>query len=273
MKRRGTARLTIVLVALVIVSLAASSGLGYLYFQQASQVSTLQTKVSSDEGQISNLLSQVTTLQSQAATLQSQATSLQSQVTSQAASLQSLTGTQQAQATSLNQVQGSLQSVQGQLSSITSELSTHDTDLVTITQQLRNVSATVQALKVKLSSLTPQVPLSTLVVTGSSYSNVTSTYTFQVQNTQTFAVYAQLGASFYGNACQFYAGEGSYMSQVYAFAPNSHTTVSVNFKSVTFTSSSFCGKEPIAYFTMNFVASSVAVSPTYTLYVVPGYQF
>ena len=255
-RRRAISGTTVVLSLAIVLVLVFSS---YSYYDQT-------TKLAAQANQVSALQSEVGSLQIQATSLGNQAASLQNQLT-QAQQSQASTG---ALVTSL---QGSLQAVQSQLATINGELSSQGANLLTVEQQLKSVNATVQSLSTKLSSLFPQVPMSTLVVTGSSYSNASATYSFQVENTQTFTVFAQLSVSFYGNACSFYAGEGSYLSQVTTFGPRSNTTFNLDFKSVTFYPSSFCGKEPIAYFSMDFVASSNQVSPGYTFYVVPGYQF
>ena len=262
-RRRGISGTTVVLSVAIVLVLAFST---YSYYDQSTKLSEQAIQISALQGEVNSLQSQDTSLSNQASSLQSQ-----------------LTQAQQSQSTTSAQVatlQGSLQTVQSQLSTINGELSSQDStisnqssSLLTIEQQLTSVNATLQSLSIKLSSLFPQVPMSTLVVTGSAYSNSSGVYTFEVENTQTFAVFAQLSVSFYGNACSFYAGEGNYLSQVTTFGPRSNTTFNLDLNSVTFYSSSFCGKEPIAYFSMDFQASSSQVSPSYTFYVVPGYQF
>jgi hypothetical protein len=185
--------------------------------------------------------------------------------------------TQNTQSGQIASLQTTLQSVSSQLTSVSQELSAATTSDAAfqsqVSAQLQSINASLVALTTRVNALTPQVPLSTLVVTGSSYNNVTAVFSFHVQDTQTFTVYAQLSASFYGPTCEFYAGEGSYTSQVYAFSPGSTTTITLNLKGMTFSPSEFCGKEPIAYFSMSFAASSTTVSPTYQFDVLPNYQF
>ncbi len=222
--------------------------------------STLNTQLSEQKA---TMAAQVSGLQSTISILQDQLIHAQQAETNDASQISSL--------------QSGLSSVSAQLSNVVNELSsTQSGDLAfqgRISAQLQNITSSVDVLSAKLSSLFPQAPQSTLTVTGSSYNNSTSTYSFSVRNGQAYTVYAQLSASFFGNPCNFYAGEGSYMSQVYAFAPNATLTIPLNLKGIAFIPSSFCGKEPIAYFQLDFVASATVVSPTYTFQVNPPYQF
>ena len=262
-RRRAISRATVVLSLAIVLVLVFSA---YSYYDQNTGLSAQSSQISTLQGEVASLQGQVTSLSSQASSLQSQLSQAQQSQESTSAQVTTLQG-------SLQTVQSQLTTINGELSAQGSTLSNQGSTLLTIEQQLTSVNATLQTLSSKLNSLFPQVPMSTLVVTGSSYTNSSATYTFQVENTQTFSVFAQLSVSFYGNACSFYAGEGSYLSQVTTFGPRSNTTFNLDFNSVTFYSSSFCGKEPIAYFSMDFVASSTQVSPSYTFYVVPGYQF
>ncbi len=244
--------------AAILVVVVALGGLNYYTY------STLSTQLSDQKAEESI---QVSSLQNQVNSLQTKASSLQN-------GLSQLQQSQAATASQVSSIQGSLQSIQTQLSSVQGELQSQiNLNYQTLGQQIQNISVKLQTLSTKLSALFPQVPQTTLVVTSSSYNSSTATYTFGIHNTQNFVVYAQLGASFYGNPCSFYAGEGSSLSQVYAFGPNTTLSIVLNFKDQTFYSSSFCGKEPIAYFSASLVASTTVLSPTYTFYVNPPYQF
>ena len=248
--------------AVAVVAIIAAVGLvigGLNYYYSAG----INNQVRQDKATIAGLQGTVAALQTSVSSLQSQ-----------------LSQTMQAQNTQSGQIvslQTTLQSVSSQLTSVSQELSTATADNSAfqsqVSAQLESINASLATLSTKVTALTPQVPLSTLVVTGSSHNNVTAVYTFQVQNTQTFTVYAQLGVSFYGPTCEFYAGEGSYTSQVYSFDPGSTTTVTLNLKDMAFSPSEFCGKEPIAYFSMSFAASSTTVSPSYQFDVLPNHQF
>ena len=248
--------------AVAVVAVIAAVGLaigGLSYYYSVG----INNQVQQDKTTITDLQDTVSALQTDVSSLQGQ-----------------LSQTMQSQSTQSGQIatlQTTLQSVSSQLTSVNQELNTAtaaDASFQSqVSAQLQSINASLAMLSTKVTALTPQVPLSTLVVTGSSYNNVTAVYTFQVQNTQTFTVYAQLGVSFYGPACEFYAGEGSYTSQVYSFSPGSNTTVTLNLKDMAFSPSEFCGKEPIAYFSMSFAASSTTVSPSYQFDVLPNYQF
>jgi len=178
-------------------------------------------------------------------------------------------------------MQGSLQTLQTlqtRLASISSQLNaTKASDsarLQQISSQLLDVNATIQALGTKVTSLTPQVPLSTLVIVGDTYNNSTHIFQFTVQNTQTFIVYAQLSATLWGTSCQFYNSQGTYLSPVYTFKPTSNTTTTLNMSLAAYQSNQFCGHTSIVDLTMSYiVAPSTAVSQTYTFNVIPYYAW
>jgi len=232
----------------------------YVFYYQNNQISSQSNQISSQAGQISTLESEIASLSAGASTIQGQLSQLQ--------------GSQSTTNSEVSSIQGSLHSLQSQLSTIQGELQTEvNTNYQTLNSEIQNMNTTLQALATKLSTLFPQVPQSALTIVGSNYDNSSAVYTFTVHNSQAYSIYAQLSASFYGNPCNFYAGEGSYMSQVLSFGPNATLTIPVDFKGVAFSASSFCGKEPVAYFTMDFVASSTTLSQSYTFQVNPPYQF
>jgi hypothetical protein len=83
------------------------------------------------------------------------------------------------------------------------------TSLQQVSAQLRGINSTVQTLSKELVALTPQVPLSTLVIVGNTYDNAFHTFQFTVHNTQGFIVYAQLSATLGGTSCLYNNGQVS----------------------------------------------------------------
>jgi hypothetical protein len=112
-----------------------------------------------------------------------------------------------------------------------------------------------------------------LIITGDSYNNVTHTFTFQVQNTENYIVYAQISASLWGISYFACSGQaGAFVSQVYTFAPGVVTTTSMNLALATY--SGYCGDQPLSSVQMNLVIpQSTPVSPMYTFIVAPNYNF
>jgi len=251
------------LIALAIAIVLVGGIASYTYYDQ-------YTRLDAQSDQISSLQNQVNSLQAGASTLQSQLAQLQQSESSSGSQITSLQGTVQT-------LQGTVQTLQNQLTTVQVELQSqvnlNNANYQTLTQQIQNISSTLRGLAAKLGTLFPQVPQSALTITGSNYDNTSAVYTFMVHNTQNYTIYAQLSASFYGPACNFYAGEGSYMSQVLAFGPGANLTVPIEFKGVAFTPSSFCGKEPISYFSLDFVASATVLSQSYSFQVNPPYSF
>lgn len=146
----------------------------------------------------------------------------------------------------------------------TSLITTTQTSLVTTTQ-----TSLVTTTQTSISA----VPQAALIVTGDSYNNVTHTFTFQVQNTENYIVYAQLSASLWGISYFACSGQvGTFVSQVYTFTPGAVTTTSLNLALATY--SGYCGDQPLSSIQMNLVIpQSTPVSPTYTFIVAPNYTF
>jgi prefoldin subunit 5 len=219
-----------------------------------------------------------TTTNAQFSSLDSSVNSLQNSISS----LQSLiTQNQQAQGASAQQIttiQGTLQSLQNRLTSLSSDLnSTKASDSMSLQQvstQLRGINSTVQALSKELAALTPQVPLSTLVIVGDTYNNASHTFQFTVHNTQSFIVYAQMSATLWGTSCQFYNSQGSYVSQVYTFNPLSDTVTTLNLTLGAYQNNQFCGHTQVVDLTMSYIAAaSTSVSQTYIFNVIPYYTW
>jgi hypothetical protein len=159
-------------------------------------------------------------------------------------------------------------------SQINSARSTESSFQAQVSTQLQNVTASINAIKSKLNSLFPQVPLTTLVVLSDAYDNVTDTFSFNVQNTQGYVVYAQLSAAMFGQpafGCSNQAGV--YVSGIYVFNPNSVTVTQLNLALGAYTPvNNPCSVNPVTSITMSFVIpQSTAVGSTYTFTVAPAY--
>jgi hypothetical protein len=146
------------------------------------------------------------------------------------------------------------------------------TSLVTTTQT-SSVTKTQTTTSTTTQTSISSVPQASLIVTSDSYTNATKTFTFQVQNTQNYTVYAQLSASLWGQTSYECNGQaGTFISQVYTFKPDSNTTTQLNLTLGSYVG--YCGGEPLSSIQMNFVIpQSTAVSPTYTFIVVPNYDY
>lgn len=229
----------------------------------------LQTENSQINQNKSALSSQITGLQDSLGALQTTVNTLRNQL-SQSQQAQS------AQAQQISALQNNLQDVQSQMANVIKEFnSNRSSDLafqVQIYSQLQGISTTLQTLTDRLNALTPQVPLSTLVVIGDSYSNTTNTFTLTVQNTLNITVYAQISAMLYGTTslenCNGVAG--SYISQVLTFSPMSVTVTQLSLASGLYNG---CAGNPITSLNMYYmIPQSTAVSLTYTFNIVPGYN-
>ena len=246
------------LVALVIVSVMVSLGFGFYYLQQSSQVSQLQTKLATDESQIS--------------VLSSQATSLQNQINSQASTLQSLSGSQQSRTSSLSQLSSSLQSMQSSLQSLQSQVQTalssgqaNSNQIQQLQLAIQAVNASIATVQTQLSNLQPQMPISTLVMTQSSYNSTSNVETFAVKNTWNGTLYAQLQVNVMcitRPGAEFYCPNpvGTYTSNVMQFAPDATAAVSFNLSQVEVLSSGTMDQLQVY-----FLSSATQVSLTYTL--------
>ncbi len=215
------------------------------------------------------LSSRITELQNSLIALQTTATKLENQ----------LNRSQQAQSTQTQQIsvlESNLTNVQARLASVIKEFNSNMSNNLAfqgqIYSQLQGISTALKTLTDKLNALTPQVPLSTLVVIGDSYDSTTGTFTFSVQNTLNITVYAQISAVLYGTTslenCNSVAG--SYISQVYSFLPTSVTVTQLSLASGLYNG---CAGNPITSLNMYYmVAQSTAVSMTYTFNIIPGFN-
>ena len=246
--------------AVLVIALVALGGNLFVFLQVSSQISSNN----------SSLSTQISTLQASLNDLQVTANNLQSELTS----------SQHAQSVQVQQIsilQGNLTDVQSRLTSLIGELKSNVSSGLTfqnyVYSQLQTINATLQSLTNKLDVLTPEIPISTLVIIGDNYSSATSTFTFYVRNSLAEPVYAQINALLYGTThlenCNFVAG--SYVSQVYEFKPLSVTVNQLSLSSGLYNG---CADNPVSTLTLYYMASqSLAVSPSYKFNIVPVYNY
>jgi prefoldin subunit 5 len=257
-------------VALVVVVVALGSLDYYTYETLNSQLSNtkadlndqiagLQNTVTSQGNSISSLQNTFASLQSDVTSLQSTATSLGNALTNLQGTLSSLQNTvnqnQQSDAASIQQIQSSIQSIQ---------------------TQLQNVTLSINAINTRLSTLFPQIPLTTLVIVNSSYDSSTSTYSFKVQNNLNAVVYAQINAELLSAVNTNCGGIlGTYESQILTFGARSVTLSTMDLADGTYTGICNYGSinPPVTSIQVTFVAASTTVSQAYPPFpVVPPYQ-
>jgi len=259
-------------VALVVAVLALGSLEYYTYETMNNQLSDTKADLNS---QITELQGTITVLQSDFHSLQIKESSLSSELNS--TQLSDSTFQQQTLA-QLKNLSGATYFLSLELISlqntVTQNQQTESASIQQIQSTLQGMNVTIHTLSTELAALTPQVPLSTLVIVGDTYDNASRTFQFTVQNTQTFTVYAQLSATFWGTSCSFYNSQGSYLSQVYTFKPVSNTVTTLNLNLGAYQSNQFCGHTPVVYLTMSYIAAaSTSVSQTYTFNVIPYYTW
>jgi len=141
------------------------------------------------------------------------------------------------------------------------------------TTQTSLVTTTTTSLVTRTVTSITAVPQSSLIVTANSYDNASHTFTFQVQNSENYTIYAQLSASLWGQSSFGCNGQaGTFVSQVYTFLPGA--VVSTQLSLTLGSYSGFCGGNPLSSIQMNFIIpQSTPVSPTYTFIIVPNYTF
>jgi hypothetical protein len=220
----------------------------------------LQTENSQIDKNNSALSSQITQLQNSLALLQTELSTLGNHLS--------------AQAKNVSVLQGDLTEVRSQLVNMTREFnSNRSVDLAFqgwVYYQLHVMNATLQTLTDRLLAI--QVPLSTLVIVGDSYSSTTNTFTLNVQNTLNITVYAQISAVLYGTTAaeNCNGAAGSYMSQVYTFSPMAVTVTQLVLGSGLYNG---CAGNPVTSLSLFYTAGqSTAVSVTYTFNIVPVYN-
>lgn len=244
------------IIAVLVVAIILLGAVGYGDYSNSTALSSLSQQNTGLNDQLSALSQQNSNLNQQLSDQNQQISNLDGQVGSLGQQVSSLAQETQTVLTMTNDIIS--------IETTTSVQTTTQTSLVTTTQ-----TSTLTSTETSISS----VPQSTLIITGDSYSNATYTFTFQVQNTQDYVVYAQLSASLWGQGGTFCNGQvGTFVSQVYTFNPGVTTTTQLNLNLGSYVG--FCGGNPLSSIQMNFVVpQSTAVSPTYTFIVVPNYTF
>jgi len=175
-----------------------------------------------------------------------------------------------------NQVGGlseALSSANGQISTLNQEVSSLAQQTLTVVT-VSNTIVYVQTTSVSVTSTVTSisaVPQASLVIIANTYNSANKTFTFQVQNTEGFTIYAQESASIWGQSSFGCNGQaGTFISQVYTFKPMVVTTVQLNLALGSY--AGFCGGNPVTSIDLNLVIpQSTPVSPTYTFIVVPNF--
>ena len=248
------------LIAIIAVAIIVVSGFAFAYYATSNEFNTLSSQNANLSQQAANLSQQNANLNQQVAGLSQENTNLN----------QELSGVSQQNSNLNQQVAGLNQQLNG-LNQAVSTLEQRTLQVVTMTSVVVTVETTT-SISTTIETSISQVPESTLVVLSSTYSNATKTFTFKVQNTQNYTVYAQLSASLWGQGNDFCNGQaGSYISQIYTF--NADTVVSTALNLTLGQYVGFCGSNPVTSLQMNYVIpQSTAASPTYSFNIVPGYD-
>lgn len=252
------------LVAAIIVVAVVSYG----YVRTSSSLSALSQQNTSLSQQVIGLNQQLSNLYQQNANLNQQVSAV-SQQESALASQNSNLGIQVA---GLNQ---QLSGLNQQVSNLNQQVSTLEQQTMTVVTET-NTIVSVQTTKVSITSTVTSisaVPQSALVVIGDSYDTTNHIFSFQVQNTQNYTIYAQLSASLWGGGGGIFCNgqAGSFISQVYTFTPKSITTTTLDLTLGQW--AGYCGGNPVSSTNVNYVIpQSTAVSPTYTFNIVPNYN-
>ena len=248
-------------VAVGIAIIVAFSALAYSWYANITMSDQISALSETPSSKFAELRSSIDSVQGQISSIQS-----------------SLTQNQKADTTSdqlIASLQASIKTLESKFSTVSSQLDTtkssNTASLQQISSQLQSINATVKTLSAKLNTISPQIPQSTLIIVGNSYNNITKTFTFVVQNTQSNVIYAQLSATLLSIACSNNVKTaGTYMSQVYTFKPGQNTNTTMELRQGTYL---VCNQyKSISSFSMNIItAPNIAVSPTYTFNVAPPY--
>jgi len=192
--------------------------------------------------------------------------------------LQNQLSGQQSQASSISSLQNSIQSVQDSLKSLQGQVQAAASSSQANGNQITQIQATIKALQTqvngiqvsvtdlqtRLTNLQPQTPISTLVITQSSFDASSGTESFVVQNTWNGTVNAQLQVFVKcigrpGGIFNCPNPVGTYTSQVLQFTSGSMSTVSFKLSQVQILSSG--NKDQLQVF---FVSATTQVSQQYT---------
>lgn len=242
-------------VALVVVVLALGSLEYYTYDTLNNQISNTKADLNA---QIAGLQDTITSLRNTVTSLNKTLTSLQDTVTQN----------RQAESTSAQQIvtlQTDLQNLQNQVSRLTLWVNS------TVLTQLQSITQSINAIEARLSTLFPQVPLTTLVITNDVYNSGNATFHFTVKNTQNYVVYAQLSVTLEdpcNNGFWWY-----YASQIFTFTPLGTLSVplslALSIPSPNYSPSCTSINEATVLF---IIPESTAISSTYDFTVSPPYN-
>jgi hypothetical protein len=240
------------LLATVIVGVIVIAALVSSFVLTSSNLSSLSRQNTDLSQQLSNVNQQDTALNQEFAG-QSQ------QISSQNQELSSLGQ----QVSNLNQQVSGLGQQDSSLSQQVSTLEQRTLTVVTMTNTVVTLETTTSTVTTTQTSVTA-VPEATLVVTGDSYNGTSQTFTFQVQNTQNFTIYAQLHAVVdFGSSGACFPSDKTafFISQVYTWLPNQTIPVAFNITLISYT----CGSGPgQGQFSAEFMtANNAQVSPVY----------
>lgn len=242
-------------IATIVIGVIIVGAVAYGIYSTNSGLSSLSQQNTSLKGQIAGLGQQISTINEQESALSSQNSNLVDQVSE------------------LDQQNVGLNQQLSSLSQQVSVLEQRTLSVVTMTNTFVSVQTTSVTTTMTVTSISA-VPQSTLVIIGDAYNSTTYTFTFQVQNTQDYTVYAQVSGKIWGQAtsgCMGVGQAGLYISQIYTFTPSSTTVVKMDLTLSQWTG--YCGTNPIttAYVTL-ILPDTTAVSPTYTFNIVPNYN-
>jgi hypothetical protein len=206
--------------------------------------------------------------------LSSQINGLQNSINSLQTAMSTMGKQLSTQGKQISILQSNLTDIQSRLTNMTKEFNSNRSINLAfqgwVYYQLHIMNVTLQTLTGRLLAI--QVPLSTLVIVGDSYSSATNTFTFNVQNTLNLTVYAQINAVLYGttSAENCNGAVGSYISNVYTFSPMSVTVTQLSLASGLYNG---CAGNPVTNLDLYYMASqSIAVSMTYKFNIVPEYN-
>jgi hypothetical protein len=166
-----------------------------------------------------------------------------------------------AQASNLNQQVSNINQEISNLNQQVSALEQKTLMEVTMTDTVVTVETTTSLVTTTQTSISA-VPQSALIIVADSYDNNTYTFTFQVENTQNYTIFAQINSQLSGDCGCGISGMGFFISQVYQLNPNSMTPVNYN---LTLTSLNGNLNQSPSLITVDMLTGSgVVVSPTYT---------
>jgi hypothetical protein len=167
-----------------------------------------------------------------------------------------------------------------QISSLSQQVSTlgqRTLTVVTQTNTVVSVETTTSVVTTTETSISA-VPDSALIITGDSYDNATHTFTFQVQNTERYVVYAQLSATVEDDSTTCPSFDVYiYTSQIYNFTALETISVPLNLtltsQSVAAGSNSNPACSPVNEAIVQFILpQSTAISSTYDFTISPSYS-